>query len=249
VSTVEVRRSAERFATRLAWLDSRHSFSFGRHYDPANTHFGLLLAANHDVVQAGAGFGPHPHRDVEIVSWVLAGALEHADDAGNRGVIRPGQVQWTSAGAGIVHSERAHGGEPVEFVQMWVWPDGFGAAPDYRQGDVAAALAAGGLVPIASGIPRHRATAVPIRQRDAALHAARLATGESLPLPAAPYLHLYLARGRLTLDGAGDLQAGDAARITAADNPAPQVTATSPAELLVWEMHAAGPPVTSPVRR
>jgi quercetin 2,3-dioxygenase len=240
VSTVEVRRSADRFATRLSWLDSRHSFSFGRHYDPDNVCFGVLVASNHDRVAAGAGFEPHRHRDVEIVSWVLAGALEHTDDAGRRAVVRPGLVQRTSAGAGIVHSERAHGGEPVELVQMWVLPDETGGELDYRQGDVAAALAAGGLVPVASGMPRHRDTAaVPIRQRGAALHAARLAAGESVPLPAAPYLHLYVARGRVTLDcvalhGAGELRAGDAARITAAAGQ--RVTATAPAELLIWEM-------------
>jgi len=240
---VEVRRAADRFATRLSWLDSRHSFSFGRHYDPGNVQFGLLVVSNHDRVAAGAGFEPHPHRHMEIVSWVLAGALEHADDAGHRGVVRPGVVQRTSAGTGIVHSERAHGGEPVEFVQMWVFPDETGGEPAYAQADATEALAAGGLVPVVSGIPRHRAAgAVPIRQSGAALHAARLAAGESVPLPAAPYLHLYLARGRVTLDGAGDLQAGDAARITAATGP--QVTAGTPAELLVWEMHAALPSPT-----
>jgi redox-sensitive bicupin YhaK (pirin superfamily) len=227
-------------------LDSRHSFSFGRHYDPDNVRFGLLVVSNHDRVAAGAGFQPHSHRDMEIVSWVLAGALEHADDAGHRAVVRPGLVQRTSAGAGIVHSERAHGGEPVEFVQMWVLPDETGGEPDYAQADVVAALAAGGLVPVASGMPQHRDTAaVPIRQRDAALYAARLATGESVPLPAAPYLHLYLARGRVALHGAGELQAGDAARITAAGpgpGPGLQVTAGTPAELLVWEMRAAPPP-------
>src|SRR5436305_14479837 len=122
MTTVDIHRSADRFATRLSWLDSRHSFSYGPHYDPANVRFGLLVASNHDTVAAGAGFDPHPHRDMEIVSWVLAGRLEHADDRGHRGVVRPGRAQLTSAGSGIVHSERAYGGGPVEFVQMWVLP-------------------------------------------------------------------------------------------------------------------------------
>src|SRR5918912_3303655 len=113
MSTVEIRPGGERFVTKLSWLDSRHSFSYGRHYDPDNTHFGLLVAANHDLVAAGAGFDPHPHRDVEIVSWVLSGALAHVDGAGHRGGARPGLVQRISAGSGIVHSERADGGEPV----------------------------------------------------------------------------------------------------------------------------------------
>ncbi len=213
-TTVDVRRSADRLITSQSWLDSRHSFSFGRHYDPANTHFGPLVVSNHDVVAAGAGFDRHPHRDVEIVSWVLRGALSHADDAGNHGVIWPGLAQRISAGDGIVHSERAYGGEPVEFVQ----------------------LAAGGLVPIASGIPGHRdLAALPIRQPHAALHAARLADRESVRLPAAPYLHLYVARGTVTLDGAGELAAGDAARI--AGGGGSRVTATDGAEVLVWEMH------------
>jgi len=241
VTTVDVRRSAGRFRTRLSWLDSRHSFSFGRHYDPTNIRFGLLLASNHDVVAAGAGYDPHPHRGVEIVSWVLAGALEHEDDAGNRGVVRPGWVQRTSAGSGIVHSERAYGAEPVEFVQMWAVPDEAGTEPDHQQADVTDALASGGLVPVASGIPRHRGSAaVRIRQRDAALSAARLAGGEPVPLPVAAYLHLYVARGSVTLHGAGELgptelSRGDAARITAADGQ--RLTATGDAEILVWEMH------------
>jgi len=220
-------------------LDSRHSFSFGRHYDPANTHFGLLIASNHEVVAAGAGFDPHPHRDVEIVSWVVSGALSHEDDAGHRGVIRPGEVQRTSAGGGIVHAERADGGEPVTFVQMWVRPDRTGGDPDYQQADLTARLAAGGLVLVAAGVPgRWGQAAVPIRQRHAALHVARLADRESVPLPAAPYVHLYLARGSVVLDaGEGDpvsLGAGDAARITAADGQ--RVTAAGSAEVLVWEM-------------
>jgi redox-sensitive bicupin YhaK (pirin superfamily) len=233
---VDIRRSADRFVTRLSWLDSRHSFSFGRHYDPSNVRFGLIVASNHDLVAAGAGYDPHPHRDVEIVSWVLAGALQHADDAGNRGVVRPGQVQRTSAGSGIVHSERAYGGEPVEFVQMWVLPDRTGVEPDHQRAEAAAELAAGGLVPIASGIPAHRdAAVVRIRQAGAALHAGRLPAGESVTLPAAPQVHLYVARGSVTLQDAGALGPGDAARITAADRR--RLTAVSAAEILVWEMH------------
>jgi redox-sensitive bicupin YhaK (pirin superfamily) len=237
LTTVDIRRSADRSTTRLSWLDSRHSFSFGRHYDPANTHFGVLVASNHDVVAAGAGYDPHPHRDTEIISWVLGGALEHVDDGGSRGVVRPGLVQRTSAGSGIVHSERASGGEPVEFVQMWVLPDETGGAPDYRQADVTSALATGGLVPVASGIPRHRdAAALPILQRGAALHAARLAAGRWVSLPAAPYVHVYVPRGSVTLQDAGELGPGDAARITGARGR--RLTAVDGAEILVWEMHA-----------
>ena len=104
--TVDVRRAADRAKTGIAWLDSRHSFSFGRHYDPANTSHGLLLVNNDDVVRPGAGFETHPHRDMEIITWVLRGSLVHQDSEGNRGVIYPGLAQRMSAGTGILHSEK-----------------------------------------------------------------------------------------------------------------------------------------------
>ena len=135
---VDVRRAADRFATRIDWLDSKHSFSFGRHYDPANTGHGLLLVNNDDVVRAGSGFETHPHRDMEIVTWVLQGSLVHQDSTGHSGVIYPGLAQRMSAGTGILHSEkndswRLQGGaehaEPVHFVQMWVVPDAQGVEP------------------------------------------------------------------------------------------------------------------------
>src|SRR5439155_19972961 len=118
---IDIRRATERFATRTTWLNSRHSFSFGGHYDPENTHFGLLLVSNDDVVQPGSGFMTHPHRDMEIVTWVLEGELEHKDSEGNTGVIVPGDAQRMSAGRGIYHSELNPSGQtPVRFIQMWV---------------------------------------------------------------------------------------------------------------------------------
>ena len=104
--TVDLQRNGERFATQLGWLDSKHSFSFGHHYDPANTHFGLLLVSNDDVVAPGTGFETHPHRDMEIVTWVLDGGLVHQDSIGHNGVIYPGLAQRMSAGTGILHSEK-----------------------------------------------------------------------------------------------------------------------------------------------
>jgi redox-sensitive bicupin YhaK (pirin superfamily) len=103
---VDVRRAADRAATRLGWLDSKHSFSFGRRYDPANTHHGLLLVNNDDTVKPGTGFETHPHRDMEIVTWVLQGSLVHQDSEGHTGVIYPGLAQRMSAGTGILHSEK-----------------------------------------------------------------------------------------------------------------------------------------------
>src|SRR3954452_10590540 len=104
--TTDIRRSGERFWTEVGWLDSRHPFSFGHHYDPANTHFGLLLVSNGDVVAPGTGFETHPHRDMEIVPWVLDGQLVHQDSTGHNGVIYPGLAQRMSAGSGILHSEK-----------------------------------------------------------------------------------------------------------------------------------------------
>jgi redox-sensitive bicupin YhaK (pirin superfamily) len=241
---VEVRRAADRFSTRLDWLDSKHSFSFGRHYDPDNTHHGLLLVNNDDVVAPGTGFETHPHRDMEIVTWVLSGSLVHQDSVGHSGVIYPGLAQRMSAGSGILHSEKNDawrldpdraGDEPVRFVQMWVLPDEQGIEPGYQQLEIDDELLRGGLVPVASGRPEHHA-AIRIRNRSAALHAARLQVGSTVVLPEAPYLHLFVAVGDVRLEGAGELTAGDAVRLTATGGQA--VTATTPAEILVWEMHA-----------
>ncbi len=113
---MEVRRATERFATRMGWLDSRHCFSFGHHFDPANTHFGLLVVSNDDVVKPGTGFSTHPHRDMEIITWVLDGELEHKDSTGNTGIIVPGDAQRMTAGRGILHSEiNPSGVKPVHF--------------------------------------------------------------------------------------------------------------------------------------
>ena len=242
---VDVRRAGERFKTRLGWLDSKHSFSFSRHYDPANTHHGLLLVNNDDIVKPGTGFETHPHQDMEIVTWVLQGSLVHQDSEGHTGVIYPGLAQRMSAGTGILHSEKNDSwrlaGEqhtdPVHFVQMWVVPDEARITPGYEQLEIDHELLSGGLVTVASGMPEHDgAAAIRIKNRYAALHAARLQPGQSVPLPEAPFLHLFVPRGQVTLEGAGPLAAGDAVRFTATGGQ--QVTATEPAEILVWEMHA-----------
>ena len=241
---LDVRRSDDRFATDFGWLDSHHSFSFGGHYDPGNTHFGLLLVSNDDVVQPGTGFETHPHRDMEIVTWVLSGSLVHQDSTGHSGVIHPGLAQRMSAGTGILHSEKndAHGGIPavddVHFVQMWVVPDTEKIAPGYDQLDIGPTLDSGELVVVASGMPRHKhESAISIHQEHAALYAARLAPGAGTVSPVAPLAHLFVARGSVELEGAGVLGTGDAARITGADGQ--RVTAgPDGAEVLIWEMHA-----------
>jgi quercetin 2,3-dioxygenase len=234
-ATVDIRRAADRAATTTSWLKSRHSFSFGDHYDPGNTHHGVLLVSNDDIVAPGGGFNTHPHRDMEIVTWVLDGSLAHRDSAGNAGVIYPCLAQRMSAGSGITHSEKnASDTDPVRFVQMWVQPDVAGIDPGYQQQAVGDDELNGRLATIASGIPG-RDAAISIHNRSAALHVARLQPGDSVTLPAAPYLHLFIARGQVTF-GQTELSEGDAVRLTASNGV---LTARKPAELLVWEMHAA----------
>jgi quercetin 2,3-dioxygenase len=244
--TVDVRRRDERFKTRLAWLDSKHSFSFSRHYDPGNTHHGLLLVNNDDIVTPGTGFETHPHQDMEIVTWVLQGSLVHQDSTGHSGIIYPGLAQRMSAGTGILHSEkndswRLQGGdqhtEPVHFIQMWVVPDESAITPGYEQLEIDDELLHGGLLPVASGMDKHDgAAAIRIKNAYAALYAARLRPGGSVQLPEAPFLHLFVARGAVALEGAGALSEGDAVRLTASGGQ--RLTASEAAEVLVWEMHA-----------
>ena len=244
---VDVRRSADRFATKIGWLDSKHSFSFGHHYDARNTHFGLLLVNNDDVVAPGTGFETHPHRDMEIVTWVLRGQLVHQDSQGHNGLIYPGLAQRMSAGTGILHSEKndswrltgetSHD-DPVHFVQMWVVPDESGITPGYEQLEIGDELLRGGLVPVASGLPEHRdAAAIRIAQRQGGLYAARLAPGQTVTLPDAPFVHAFVALGSVELEGTGPLATGDAARVTA-DGGRAVTAGPDGAEVLVWEMHA-----------
>ena len=231
----DVRRKEQQFRTRAGWLDSRHCFSFGHHYDPSNTHHGLLLVSNDDVVKPFTGFDTHPHRDMEIVTWVLDGELEHKDTLGNKGLIYPGLAQRMSAGRGIYHSEKNNTSpREVHFIQMWVLPDTEGVDPGYEQLDVNAELAQGGLVPLASG--RGHAAAIGIRQQGAVLWVGRLKAGEAVRVPDAPFVHLYVAKGAASLEGAGQLGAGDAARLTAAGNPLLTADAPEGAEVLIWEM-------------
>ncbi len=243
--TVDVRRAADRFATRTSWLDSKHSFSFGHHHDPANVHHGLLLVNNDDVVEEDTGFDTHPHRDMEIVTWVMRGSLVHQDSTGHSGIIYPGLAQRMSAGSGIRHSEKNDSWrleadreqEPVHFVQMWVLPDESGVTPGYEQLEIDGELLDGGLVPVASGMPQHADhAAIRIRNRYAALHAARPSAGQTIELPDAPYLHLFVPRGSVELEGTGSLGTGDAVRFTATGGQ--RITASEDAEILVWEMHA-----------
>ncbi|MFF0339380.1 pirin family protein [Kribbella sp. NPDC004875] len=235
---MEIRRAEDRFRTDSEWLESRHSFSFGEFYDPANVGFGFLMAHNDETVAPGTGFGTHPHQDLEIVTWVLRGALAHRDSQGNSGTIHPGLAQRMSAGSGIQHSEWNDGTEPVHYIQMWVRPDRFDLPPSYEQTELD--LTAGELVPVASGLAKHTtSTAIRINQPSAGMSVARLAPGQSIQLPTAPYVHLFVAAGTASLEAAGDLGTADAARLTGTAGE--RVTAGAHgAELLVWEMYDSG---------
>jgi hypothetical protein len=228
---IDIRRSRERFATKIGWLDSQHSFSFGRHHDPSNTGHGLLIVNNDDRVRAGTGFDTHPHRDMEIVTWVLSGELEHRDSERNRGIIYPGLAQRMSAGTGIWHSEMNPSGDTdVHFVQMWVLPDTESVDPGYQQLDISTELAKGGLVPIASGTGHD--AAISIRQRDAVLYGGRLGAGERVTIPDDRHVHVFVPLGSATLDGQA-LATGDAARLTGAGD-LDLVAGPDGAEVLVW---------------
>ncbi|WP_406434718.1 pirin family protein [Streptomyces sp. NBC_01589] len=247
--STDIRRSSGRNHAQTAWLDSFQSFSFGMSSIPGNSHFGLLLVSNEDIIKPGAGFDTHPHQDMEIITWVLDGALVHQDSTGHNGIIYPGLAQRMSAGAGILHSERNDSWtltgqpehrDPVHFIQMWVLPDTAGVAPSYEQLDINDQLQLGGWTTLASGMAKDsNLRAIGIRQRHAALHVSRMRPNETLQISTAPFVHVFVARGDAALEGTGDtLSHGDAARITRAEGQ--RITAgPQGAEVLMWEMNAA----------
>jgi len=209
---IQVRPAQERGHANHGWLDSFHTFSFADYYDPAHMGFSVLRVINEDRVIPGAGFPTHGHRDMEIVSYVLAGALEHKDSMGNGSIIRPGDVQRMSAGTGVRHSEyNPSASEPVHFLQIWILPKTRGIAPGYEQQHFEPAELDGQLRVVAS--PDGRDGSVTIHQ-DALLYAARLDGGTSLTHAIAPGRRAYVqvARGSVVLNGAA-LAAGDGAHI------------------------------------
>ena len=229
--SIDIRPAASRFHTKIDWLDSWHSFSFAEHHDPTNTHHGLLLVSNDDVVDGGRGFGMHHHRDMEIVTWVISGQVEHRDSQGNHAIIYPGLAQRMSAGTGIMHSEmNPSATEPVRLVQMWVQPDKRGVTPSYQDADITDALGKGKLVKVASGVDD--AAPVFIQQRSAELWAGRLPVGTSVAVPQAKHVHVFVATGSIGLAGAS-MTEGDAARLT--DEGAQTLAVEGDgADVLIW---------------
>jgi redox-sensitive bicupin YhaK (pirin superfamily) len=236
---IRVVRAAARLRTETSWLDSWHCFSYGRHYEPDNTHHGLLLVSNDNSLRGSTGFGEHFHDEMEIVTWMVDGELEHRDSAGGAHVLRPGLVRRLSAGAGIRHSEmNSAGWAPARYIEMWVPPDRERLEPSVEVADVSEALAGGGLVPVASGTGHDGA--VTLHQRQAVLWAGRLASDEAVMLPDAPHVHVFVVFGGGVLDtgglaGAGPLAEGDSVRLVAAGSPVFTAAPTDAAEILVWE--------------
>ena len=230
---MELRSAAQRGIANLGWLHSQHSFSFGSYYDPQHQGFSDLLVINEDRVQPGRGFDPHGHRDMEIFSYVLEGALEHKDSMGTGSVIRPGDVQMMSAGTGVEHSEFNHSAQdPVHFLQIWIVPAERGAAPRYQQVHVDDADKRGRLRLIIG--PEGQDGTLAVRQ-DARVYAGLFDGEESAELDVGPERHVYVhvARGSISVNGA-HLSEGDGARIRNAG--AMRFDQGEDAEVLVFDL-------------
>ena len=228
-----LRKASERGAANHGWLKSFHTFSFANYWDPAQQGFSDLLVINDDRVAEGKGFGQHPHRDMEIFSYVLEGALEHKDTLGTGSVIRPGDVQLMSAGSGVAHSEFNHSHqEPVHFLQIWIVPEVGGAQPRYQQEHFSPAQKRGRLQLIIS--PEGAEGSLKVRQ-DARVYAGLFDASESatLTLGAGRYAYIHLARGNLTVNGLR-LQAGDGVRVR--DERELHLSAGEDAEVLIFDL-------------
>ncbi|PKR88158.1 quercetin 2,3-dioxygenase [Pleomorphomonas diazotrophica] len=229
---ITIRKASERGHTDAGWLDSHHSFSFGHYFDPSAMGFGPLRVINDDRVAGGGGFPPHPHADMEIVSYVLEGALQHRDSLGTGSVIRPGDVQRMSAGTGIRHSEfNASATDPVHFLQIWILPEADGFAPSYEQKSFNDELT-NRLRLVASRDGRDGALAL---HRDVDLYAGRLTAGTEVDHSFAPGRlgWLQVARGSVKINGQ-DLGEGDGAAIERL--PDLSISAQSDAEILLFDM-------------
>jgi redox-sensitive bicupin YhaK (pirin superfamily) len=221
--SIEVRPPDGRAVTLAEGHTTLHSFSFGSHYDPANLRFGAIVAHNEELLPAGTGYPDHPHSDLEIVTLVISGALQHRDSSGHDGVVRPGQVQRISAGSGIVHSETAD--IETRFIQVWVRPDESGLVPSYalegfepRAGQLLCVAGDGGVVGLASA--------------GTSMHVGQADQGTGMVLPDAANLHVFVATGSVTI-GERLLVAGAAGRLTDQGGRAATVAADG-TELIVW---------------
>ncbi|MEE4238490.1 MAG: pirin family protein [Anderseniella sp.] len=230
---MQLRPSEARGHANFGWLDSRHSFSFGNYHDPAHMGFGPLRVINEDRVAPAAGFDTHGHADMEIVSYVLDGALEHKDSLGTGSVIRPGDVQRMSAGTGVKHSEfNASKTDAVHFLQIWIIPEARGIEPSYEQRHFPQAERRNALRLVASGTPRDGALKI---HQHADIHASLLDAGQQLTFAPEPGRRqwLQLAAGELVVNGE-QLRRGDGLAIT--DEPSIRIEALDASEFLLFDM-------------
>lgn len=227
---LQIRPSEERGHNEISWLNTRFTFSFDQYYDPAHVQFRSLRVLNEDIVAPGQGFGMHPHRDMEILTWVLDGALQHRDNMGNSGVIRPGELQHMSAGTGVMHSEfNASAKDPVHLLQIWILPERRGLKPSYEQlafsdADLRNqfALVAGPKAPVTI-------------HQNANLYIARLDEGVKATHNLGPERHAWVqvAKGAVVVNGK-QLAAGDGAAIS--NETAVRVDAAKPSEVLLFDL-------------
>ncbi len=228
-----IRKSNERGHAEHGWLDSYHTFSFADYYDPQWQGFRTLRVINDDLIMPGMGFGKHPHRDMEIISYVLGGALQHRDSMGNGRVIRPGEFQYMAAGTGVEHSEfNPSRTEPTRLLQIWIKPDAKGVAPRYAEKNLAAAET-GKLHLVASKTGREGSIGI---HQDADLLLARLENGQhvSHKLAAGRHAWLHVAEGEVLVNGQ-PLSGGDAVAVS--DETALTVTANKPSQVLLFDLH------------
>lgn len=230
---IRVRPAKERGHANHGWLDTYHTFSFADYQDPAYMGFRKLRVINEDFVEQGRGFGTHPHRDMEIITYVLQGNLAHKDSMGNGSVIRPGDVQRMSAGTGVTHSEFNHSkDEPVHLLQIWIFPEKSGLTPSYEQTHFSVEERAGKLRLLASPEPVDKAVKI---HQDAQLFAAVLDKGQEVKhvLKNDRYAWLQVARGTVSLNGT-KLKQGDGASIS--EESLLTVIAQEPSEVLLFDL-------------
>lgn len=231
--SIEIRRTAERGRSQLGWLDSRHTFSFGRYYDGSQVGFGSLRVLNEDRVTGGGGFDTHGHRDIEILSYVIEGALEHKDSAGNEGIVRAGDVQRMSAGTGIEHSEINNSRrDPVHFLQIWIMPKIEGLPPSYEQRAFPDEVKRGKLCLI--GSPDGRDGSVTIHQ-DITVYSSLMEAGDHLrhPMAAGRKAWVQIIRGESSINQT-HMSTGDGAAIEGSEEIS--MRAVRPTELLLFDM-------------
>lgn len=230
------RASAERGHGRYDWLDTRHSFSFGEYFDPDHVGFRALRVLNEDRVAPGTGFSTHAHRDMEIVTYVLCGALEHRDSTGTGSVIRPGQVQRMTAGTGIAHSEMNHSKtEPVHFLQIWVVPEQSGLKPEYEERLFTRDQLRDQLHLIAS---RQGLDGSLLIHRDVRIYAGLLSSGcaVTLDLDTGRHAWVQVASGRVTVEGDERVALGAGDGLAVSDLPGLRLAAKKESEILLFDL-------------